>query len=137
MSDLPKITDQEMRTISQYSAVFGGGAARGPEFGKPESTDLIWEHSRRNFWLRAKGDLAVILGLTEDDSDIRGFGIFDKDVETTAKMMNDDPGVQAGRLRVRRPPGPRIPGRRVGAQAGLTVASGARRTRCAPIPSTL
>ncbi|OPX13137.1 hypothetical protein [Gordonia sp. i37] len=97
MSDLPKITDQEMRTIIQYSQPYSVVVLRpGPKFGTPEAKDLIWEHSRRNFSLRAKGDLAVILGVTEDDSDIRGFGIFDKDVETTAKIMNDDPGVQAG-----------------------------------------
>ncbi|MGC4935479.1 hypothetical protein ACLQ3C_17565 [Gordonia sp. DT30] len=101
MSDLPKITDHEMRTIIQYSQPYSVVVLRaGPQFGTPEAHDIIWEHSRRNFSLRAKGDLAVILGVnepgTESNSEVRGFGVFDKDVETTTKIMNDDPGVQAG-----------------------------------------
>lgn len=96
MPDLPAITDAEMRTIIQYSQPYSVVVLRaGPKYGSPEAKDLIWEHSRRNFSLRAKGDLAVILGVS-DDSDIRGFGIFDKDPDTTAKIMNADPGVQAG-----------------------------------------
>jgi len=96
MSDLPPITDAEMKTIIAYSQPYSVVVLKaGPKFRTDEAKPLIWEHSRRNFSLRASGKLSIILGAS-DDSDIRGYGIFDQDPETTAKIMNDDPAVQAG-----------------------------------------
>ncbi|MGV9713963.1 hypothetical protein ACWDTI_25265 [Gordonia sp. NPDC003424] len=94
MSDLPTITDDEMQTILQYAQPYSVVILRtGPKYGTPEAASIIWEHGRRNMALRAAGALSVVLPVT-DDSGICGVGIFDRDVEATTAIMNDDPGVR-------------------------------------------
>ncbi len=56
---------------------------------------IIWEHGRRNFELRAAGILPIVCPVT-DESDVAGIGIFNASVEETRKIMEEDPGVQAG-----------------------------------------
>ncbi|MEE4023593.1 hypothetical protein V1Y59_10940 [Gordonia sp. PKS22-38] len=67
----------------------------GPKYDTDAAAAAIWEHGRRNFALRAAGVLSVVLPV-DDDSDICGIGIFDRDVDTTVDLMNSDPGVAAG-----------------------------------------
>lgn len=56
---------------------------------------IIWEHGRRNFSLRADGVLPIVCPIA-DGSEVSGIGIFDASVEEVKKIMDDDPGVQAG-----------------------------------------
>ncbi len=56
---------------------------------------IIWEHGRRNFALRADGVLPIVCPVS-DGSDVSGIGIFNASVEETKKIMDEDPGVQAG-----------------------------------------
>ncbi|WP_124711481.1 hypothetical protein [Gordonia insulae] len=95
MPELPIITDEEMRTSLQYAQPYSVVILRaGPRYQTPEAESIIWEHGRRNFALRAAGALSVVLPVL-DDSDVCGVGIFDRDVDTTTALMNDDPGVLA------------------------------------------
>jgi hypothetical protein len=55
----------------------------------------VWEHGRRNFALRADGRLAIVCPVT-DDSEWCGIGIFDASVDEVARLMEEDPGVEAG-----------------------------------------
>jgi hypothetical protein len=67
----------------------------GAKEGQADAQKIVWEHARRNFQLRAEGKLAVVCPVA-DGSDIRGVGIFTTDLEETKRVMEGDPGVQAG-----------------------------------------
>jgi uncharacterized protein YciI len=90
------ITDEYMRqmmpTTKNYSVVI---LKAGPNHEQPGVEKIIWEHGRRNFALRAEGLLAIV-GPIRDGSGVNGIGIFTTSVEETRKLMDEDPGVQAG-----------------------------------------
>jgi hypothetical protein len=65
-------------------------------YRRPEHDAIVWEHGRRNFSLRADGDLAVVLPVTTDPSDLAGIGVFTGTPEEVALLMDADPGVVAG-----------------------------------------
>ena len=56
---------------------------------------IIWEHGRRNFELRADGVLSIVCPVP-DESDVSGIGIFNASLEEVTRIMDEDPGVQAG-----------------------------------------
>ena len=93
---MPEITDEfmfEMLAKSKdYSLVL---LAAGPNYDKPDSRPIIFEHGRRNFSLRADGALAIVLRVA-DDSKWAGVGVFTGTVEEVTAIMDGDPGVQAG-----------------------------------------
>jgi len=62
---------------------------------EPGTHRIVWEHGRRNFQLRAEGVLPIVCPVS-DGSDVCGLGIFSVGVEETKKIMDGDPGVQAG-----------------------------------------
>jgi hypothetical protein len=62
---------------------------------EPGSREIIWEHGRRNFALRAEGKLPIVCPVA-DDSEWAGIGIFDATPEEVARIIEGDPGVQAG-----------------------------------------
>jgi hypothetical protein len=66
-----------------------------PKRQKPAVEEIIWEHGRRNFSLRADGVLPIVCPVT-DDSDVSGIGIFNATVDEVRTIMDEDPGVQAG-----------------------------------------
>jgi hypothetical protein len=57
--------------------------------------NIIWEHGRRNFALRDEGVLSIVCPIA-DGSDVSGVGIFNAGVERVRRIMDGDPGVQAG-----------------------------------------
>ena len=61
----------------------------------PEADAIVWEHGRRNFSLRADGVLAIVCPVL-DDSGWAGVGIFDGTPDEISRIMDQDPGVQAG-----------------------------------------
>lgn len=67
----------------------------GPNADADDAPQQVWEHGRRNFALRADGELVIVLPVT-DDSDVCGVGVFAATVERTVAIMEDDPGVRAG-----------------------------------------
>jgi hypothetical protein len=90
------ITDDYMKqmlaTTKSYSVMT---LKPGPNINHPELKQIIWEHGRRNFELRAEGLLSIVCPVAED-ADIQGFGIFSTDVEATKKILDGDPAVIAG-----------------------------------------
>jgi hypothetical protein len=70
---------------------------------------IIWEHGRRNFALRADGLLSIVCPVA-DESDVDGIGIFNASVEEVKKLMDEDPGVQAGVFVYELHPCPSFPG---------------------------
>ena len=90
---LPTITDDEMRTrvakARPYTVLVLHTTAA---FARPACDAVVWEHGRRNMALVDAGLLSVVLPIA-DDSGIAGYGVFDADLETTRRIMDDDPGV--------------------------------------------
>lgn len=93
---MKEITDAlMMQMISQaklYSIVL---LKSGPNYGKPENQPILWEHARRNFALREEGLLSVVCPVS-GESDLKGLGIFNANIEQTKEIMDGDPGVMAG-----------------------------------------
>jgi len=56
---------------------------------------LIWEHARGNFELRAKGLLSIVCPVTEENI-VKGVGIFNADKESVKAIMDEDPAVKQG-----------------------------------------
>jgi hypothetical protein len=90
------ITDEEMwrllPTTREYTVVI---LRARPQRDRADAEEIIWEHGRRNFQLRADGPLAVVCPVV-DGTDVAGIAIFSTDREQTVGLMDADPGVQAG-----------------------------------------
>jgi hypothetical protein len=93
---LPTITDEFMRErigkARPYTvALLLKTASHDPSKHGP----LVWEHGRRNMALQADGVLAMVLPAS-DDSDWAGIGVFDASPEEVRRIIDADPGIQAG-----------------------------------------
>lgn len=95
---MSEITDDYMREMldkaRQYSVLV---LKKGPNYRADGDRSVVWEHGRRNFALRAAGQLAIVVPLATD-TDMAGIGLFTTSVEETRALMADDPAVQAGWL---------------------------------------
>ncbi len=90
------ITDDFMKQMltksRNYTVVILRATPKRRETGADK---IVWEHVRRNFSLNADGFLPIVCPVT-DGSDLAGIGLFTGTVEETKKIMESDPGVQAG-----------------------------------------
>jgi len=80
---------QLLPTTKTYTAVI---LKAGPGINRDDVKQIIWEHGRRNFALRADGLLSIVCPVT-DAGEVRGIGIFNADEAATRKIMDEDPGV--------------------------------------------
>lgn len=91
------ISDDYMRTAlattRSYTFVILHRASGGEA---PDAEAVVWEHGRRNFELRREGQICIVAPVVKDGSDIAGIYIFSTDLETTRRIMEDDPAVEAG-----------------------------------------
>ena len=90
------ITDDYMRDMlaktKGYTLVLLKAAAN---YDAPGAGATIFEHGRRNFRLRAEGVLSIVCPI-DDETEWAGLCIFDAPVDEVARIMDGDPGVQAG-----------------------------------------
>jgi len=90
------ITDSYMKEMlpkaKAYTLVILRSTAKRKESGVEK---FVWEHARRNFSLRADGLLPIVCPVA-DGSECSGIGIFTASAEETKKIMDADPGVEAG-----------------------------------------
>jgi hypothetical protein len=111
---MAEITDDFMRDMLGLSKGYTVVLLKaGTAYDSPDAGQVVWEHGRRNFALRAEGKLAIVCPVT-DDSPWAGIGIFDATPEEVVEIMDGDPGVQAGLFEyevhpVRSFPGDRLP----------------------------
>jgi hypothetical protein len=91
-----EITDEYMQERLAKTKTYTAMLLRLTEKARePGARQIIWEHGRRNFALRAAGKLPIVCPIA-DDSEWAGVGIFDATPEEVARLMQDDPGVKAG-----------------------------------------
>ena len=90
------ITDEYMKRMmietKEYTIVILTAAQKRNEL---ETEKIIWEHGRRNFSLREEGKLSIVCPIN-DETEVKGVGIFTTSVEETRRIMDEDPGVKAG-----------------------------------------
>jgi hypothetical protein len=110
-----EITDAFMRDMMTrtraYTIVLLRKTANRAE---PGADTIVWEHGRRNFQLRAEGKLAIVCPIGESD-EWAGVAIYDAEPAEVRRLMEGDPGVQAGIftyeiLPTRSFPGDHLPG---------------------------
>jgi hypothetical protein len=58
-------------------------------------TETIWKHGKRNFALRLAGLMPIVCPVA-DGSGVIGVAVLDATPEDAARIMSQDPGVQAG-----------------------------------------
>lgn len=94
---MTEITDDYMRQMMGKTRPFTVVVLKKTASYQPDRTPggVIWEHGRRNFAMRADGQLAVVLPVL-DESEVAGIGIFTTGLEETKALMDADPGVLAG-----------------------------------------
>ena len=93
---LPAVTDDTMRSrIAQAKPYTVMVLHTTTAFARPACDAVVWEHGRRNMALVEASLLSVVLPAA-DDSGIAGYGIFNADLDTTRRLMDNDPGVRAG-----------------------------------------
>lgn len=91
-----EITDDYMREMLGKSKTYTAMLLRLTErAAEPGAEQIIWEHGRRNFSLRAEGKLPIVCPTT-DESEWAGVAIFDATVDEVEQLMADDPGIKAG-----------------------------------------
>jgi hypothetical protein len=90
------VTDEEMQaslaSSRSYCLVI---LHKGPKYDEPDARAIIKEHGRRNLALRKEGKLPIICP-SMDKSTMRGVGVYTVDEDEVKRIMDDDPGVQAG-----------------------------------------
>jgi len=90
------ISDEFMRERLSKSRTYSLMILKaGPKYGSDGADAIIWEHGRRNFSLRADGMLSIVCPVP-DDSEVCGIGIFNAEPDEVHRLMEGDPGVQAG-----------------------------------------
>jgi hypothetical protein len=90
------ITDDFMHDMLSRSRTYSLLVLRAtPKRQEPGADAIVWEHGRRNFKLRSDGVLAIVCPIV-DGSEWSGLGIFDATPEEVARIMDDDPAVEAG-----------------------------------------
>ncbi len=93
---MPEITDEYMHEMLGQSKTYTAMLLHMTEKASPpDSPQIIWEHGRRNFALRAEGKLPIVCPAT-DNGDWAGICIFNATPEEVDRIMQDDPGVKAG-----------------------------------------
>jgi hypothetical protein len=90
------MTDEQMREVMAKTKPYAVVILRnGPQRYLTNAPEIIWEHGRRNLELRAAERISIVCPVT-DESDVCGLCIFNADLDDTKRIMDGDPGVQAG-----------------------------------------
>jgi len=93
---MPDFTDAMMRERLEQARTYTVCILRKTsKMNEPGSDKIVWEHGRRNMKLNSEGILAVVCPIN-DGSELSGIGIFAADLEEAARVLDGDPGVQAG-----------------------------------------
>lgn len=91
MTEITNEYMQEMMTKTKnYTTVI---LKTGPNFNMDGARNIIWEHGRNNFRLRAEGKLSIVCPIPTTAGTC-GLGIFNCSEEETRKLMEEDPAIK-------------------------------------------
>lgn len=101
-SALPEVTDEMLNEALPSTAPYTVVVLKaGPRFSPPGPdrdpwvAQIIWQHGKRNFALRAAGLMPIICPV-RDGSGVTGVGVFNAGPEDVELIMSQDPGVKEG-----------------------------------------
>jgi hypothetical protein len=127
-SQLPEVTDQMLKealpNTRPYTAVIlkaGPKFERGPERSEAVAK-IIWAHGKRNASLRLSGLMPIVCPVA-DGTDVCGICIFNATPEDADRIMEADPGVQAGLFTYEIHPTRAFPGSRLPAPQESSLTS--------------
>src|SRR6476620_2558452 len=93
---MQQITDEQMQQMliqtKEYTLVLLKSV---PGIQQEKMQQILWEHVRRNFQLRAEGSMSIIGPVTEEN-ETAGFAVFNTDVSKATEIMTEDPAVKEG-----------------------------------------
>ena len=93
---MTEITDEYMREdlgrAREYALVL---LHPGEHYRRDGRDEIVWEHGRRNFSLRADGVMPIV-GPIPDDSDLVGVCVLDAPLHRAAEIMDGDPSIREG-----------------------------------------
>jgi len=112
---MQQITDEYMQQMLAKTKTYTFMMLKpGPNFQRENVRQIIWEHGRNNFKLRAEGLLSIVCPVAQE-SEIVGIGIFNADADIVHERLKEDPAIKEGvftyeLLPVRSFPGDSLPG---------------------------
>jgi len=93
---MQQITDESMQQMlmqtKEYTLVLLKSV---PNVQKENVQQILWEHGRRNFQLRAEGLINIVAPVTVENN-LAGIAFFNADAEKVKEMMDGDPAVKEG-----------------------------------------
>jgi hypothetical protein len=93
---MQQITDEQMQQMlmqtKEYTLVLLKSV---PGIQRENIQQILWEHGRRNFQLRAEGLISIVGPVTEEHL-VAGFADFNTGVEKAIELMKEDPAVKEG-----------------------------------------
>jgi hypothetical protein len=94
------VTNEKVREWDQSTAPYTIMILRRTDAfaAAADRDETVWAHARRMISLHYDGIMPIVCPCRDDrdDSDISGVGIFAADPDRTARIMDEDPAVQAG-----------------------------------------
>lgn len=93
---MQQITDDLMQQMLMQTKTYTLLVLKpGPNAQREDLQQILWEHGRHNFQLRAEGLLSIVCPVATE-SDIAGIGIFNTDEATVHSLMKDDIAIREG-----------------------------------------
>ena len=93
---MQQITDEYMQQMLMQTKSYTLMVLKpGPNVQRDDLQQIIWEHGRNNFKLRAEGLLSIVCPVAAE-KDIVGIGIFNADKETVHTLLKDDVAIREG-----------------------------------------
>ena len=93
---MEEITDEYMQQMLAKTKTYTLMILKpGPNVQRPDIRQIIWEHGRNNFKLRAEGLLSIVCPVALE-SDIVGIGIFNAEEDVVRERLKEDPAIEEG-----------------------------------------
>lgn len=93
---MQSITNEQMQQMLMQTKAYTLVLLKSvPNVQKENLQQLIWEHGRRNFQLRAEGLLNIVAPVTQEH-DLTGICVFNADATKVKEIMEEDPAVKEG-----------------------------------------
>lgn len=93
---MQQITDEFMQQMlmktKEYTLML---LKPGPNVQREDAQQILWEHGRNNFKLRAEGLLSIVCPVAQE-SEIVGIGIFNADADTVHQRLKEDAAIAEG-----------------------------------------
>jgi hypothetical protein len=95
-NNMQQITDEYMQEMLTKTKTYTLMLLKpGPNVQREDVKQIIWEHGRNNFKLRAEGLLSIVCPVALE-SEVVGIGIFNADADVVHDRLKEDPAIQAG-----------------------------------------